>query len=80
MACGVPVVLTDSRGIREFAVNGENCLMVPIRDPKALADAILRVLTDEELATRIAANGLQTASRYSWDDAVDRFEQALSDV
>lgn len=80
MACGAPVVLTDSRGVREFATDGENCLMVPIQDPDSLANAILRVLTDEEVATRIAANGLQTASRYSWDDAVDRFELALSDV
>jgi glycosyltransferase involved in cell wall biosynthesis len=80
MACGAPVVLTDSRGVREFAVNGVNCLMVPIQDPDSLAEAILRVLTDEELATRIAANGLQTALRYSWDDAVDRFERALSSV
>ena len=80
MACGAPVVLTDSRGVREFAANGVNCLMVPIQDPDSLAEAILRVLTDEELATRIAANGLQTASRYSWDEAVDRFERALSDV
>ena len=80
MACGAPVVLTDSRGVREFAVNGVNCLMVPIQDPDSLANAILRILTDEELATRIAANGLQTALRYSWDDAVDRFERALSSV
>lgn len=80
MACGAPVVLTDSRGVREFAVDGENCLMVPIRDPSSLAEAILRVLTDEELAARIAANGLQTAWRYSWDDAVDRFERALGDI
>ena len=80
MACEAPVVLADSRGVREFAVDGENCLMVPIQDPDSLADAILRVLTDEKLAKRIASNGLQTASRYSWDDAVDRFERALSDV
>jgi glycosyltransferase involved in cell wall biosynthesis len=80
MACGAPVVLTDSRGVREFAIDGENCLMVPIQDPDSLTDAILRVLTDNELATRIAANGLQMASRYSWDEAVDRFERALSDV
>jgi len=80
MACGAPVILTDSRGVREFAVDGENCLMVPIQDPDSLADAILRVLTDEKLAKRIASNGLQTASRYSWDDAVDKFEQALSDM
>jgi len=77
MACGAPVVLTDSRGVREFAVDGENCLMVPIRSPDALAKAIVRLLRDKPLAERLAANGPKTAARFSWDAAVNRFERAL---
>jgi glycosyltransferase involved in cell wall biosynthesis len=77
MACGAPVILTDSRGVREFAVDGENCLMVPIRDPDALAKAIVRLLQDKSLAERLAANGPKTAARFSWDAAVHRFERAL---
>jgi glycosyltransferase involved in cell wall biosynthesis len=77
MACGAPVVLTDSGGVREYARHGENCLMVPPRDPPALAEAMIRVLTDPALAERLRRNGPPTAARFTWAGAVDRFEEAL---
>lgn len=80
MACGVPVVLTDSGGVREYARHGENCLMVPARDPAALAEAMYCVLSDPILARRLAANGPPTAALFSWDRAVDRFEAAIADL
>ena len=77
MACAAPVVLTDSGGVREYARHEENCLMVPPRDPVALADAMLRVLTEPDLAERLRRNGPPTAARFTWEQAVDRFERAL---
>lgn len=80
MACGAPVVLTDSGGVREYAHGGENCLMVPPRDAVALAEAMVRVLTDAELAEHLRRNGPLTAARFTWDGAADRFEKALNDL
>jgi glycosyltransferase involved in cell wall biosynthesis len=80
MACAVPVVLTDSGGVHEYARPGENCLMVPARDPSALADAMLRVLTDTDLAKRLRLNGPPTAAQFTWERAVDRFEVAIADL
>jgi glycosyltransferase involved in cell wall biosynthesis len=80
MACCAPVVLTDTRGAREYARPGENCLMVPIRDPGALAGAIIRVLNDDELAERFRRNGPLMAAQFTWDKAVDRLERALDSV
>lgn len=80
MACGTPVVLTDSGGAREYARHGENCLMVPARDPPALAKAMQRVLGDATLARRLAVNGPPTAAQFTWDRAVDRFEAAIADL
>jgi glycosyltransferase involved in cell wall biosynthesis len=54
-AAGVPVVATPVGGIRETVVDGETGLLVPPRDPEALAKAIGRLLEDTELATRLAA-------------------------
>lgn len=79
MACGAPAILTDSRGVREFAQNGENCLMVPPRQPEILASAIRRVLTDADLANQFRRNGPLTAARFGWDEAVDRFEAAIQE-
>lgn len=77
MACGAPVVLTQSRGVSEYARPGENCLMVPPRDPPALANAIQQVLRNAVLARRLSEAGPPTAQGFHWDDCVDRFEAAL---
>lgn len=77
MACGAPVVLSDSGGVREYARSGENCLMVNTHDPQDLAKAMLRVLTDSTLADHLRRNGPPTAACFTWDSAVDRFEHAL---
>lgn len=80
MGCGAPVVLTDSGGVREYAQHEVNCLMVPTRDPQALAQAMLRVLNDAALEKRLRTNGPLTAVGFTWDSAVDRFERALLDL
>ncbi|WP_322815500.1 glycosyltransferase family 4 protein [Chloroflexus sp.] len=57
MAAGVPVVSTDIPVINELIRDGEDGLLVPYNDTAALANAILRLLDDETLRTRIIAGG-----------------------
>jgi glycosyltransferase involved in cell wall biosynthesis len=54
-AAGVPVVATPVGGIRETVVDGETGLLVPTRDPAALAAAIRRLLEDRGAAEAMAA-------------------------
>jgi glycosyltransferase involved in cell wall biosynthesis len=54
-AAGVPVVATPVGGIRETVVDGETGLLVPTRDPPALAAAIRRLLEDRPAAKAMAA-------------------------
>ncbi len=79
-ACGLAVVVTDSGGIREFLRDGLNALIVPPRDPKALAGALERLMVDEKLRVRLVAKGLETCTAFTWDRAVDRFEAVVSAV
>jgi colanic acid/amylovoran biosynthesis glycosyltransferase len=53
MAAGVPVISTSTTGIPELVVDGETGLLVPPRDVVSLADAIERLLNDDELADRL---------------------------
>ena len=78
MACGAPVVLTDSGGAREYARHQHNCLLVPPRVPQALAAAMVQVLTDSALAERLRRQGPITAGRFTWDRAIDLLESALT--
>jgi glycosyltransferase involved in cell wall biosynthesis len=77
MACGAPVVMTDSRGVRDYGRDGENCLMVPIQNPQKLADAISRILTEPELANRLRKNAPPSIEGHNWIEVTDRFEQGL---
>lgn len=78
MASGTPVVLTDSGGVRDYAQNEVNCLLVPPKSPEKLAEAVIRLLNDSRLAEKFSRAGLETVKTFSWEKATDRFEQALS--
>jgi glycosyltransferase involved in cell wall biosynthesis len=71
MAIGVPVVTTAVNGLADLVVDGETGLLVPERDPIALARAIERLLGDPALATRLAAQGRQAVeARHSVQSSV----------
>jgi glycosyltransferase involved in cell wall biosynthesis len=54
---GCPVVSTRSQGPRELIEDGENGLLTPIDDARALAEAINRMLREPDLAATLADNG-----------------------
>ncbi len=56
-ACGRPIVTTDTPGCREVVRHGENGLLVPPRNPRALADAIRSLVRDSELRKRMGMKG-----------------------
>jgi glycosyltransferase involved in cell wall biosynthesis len=60
LACGTPLVTADTPATRELLVDGQSALLVPPGDPEALADALRRLHTDEELARRIGVGGRVT--------------------
>jgi len=65
LAAGTPLVASDIGGLRDIVVHEESGLLVPPRDPEALADALQRLLLDRTLAARLAANGRARARRFS---------------
>ena len=63
MAVGLPVVTTAVNGLAEAVVHERTGLIVPQRDPSALADAIERLRSDPILAARLAAGGRRHVER-----------------
>jgi glycosyltransferase involved in cell wall biosynthesis len=59
MAAGKPVVATAAGGVPDIIDDGVNGLLVPLCDSTAMAGAILTLLTDGELARRVAEAGLR---------------------
>lgn len=77
MACGTPVVVSDSGGVRDFAEDGENCVVVPARNPEALAEGIVRLLGDRELRARLGEAGVAAASAYTLERMVSCAERVF---
>jgi glycosyltransferase involved in cell wall biosynthesis len=67
-AAGVPVVSTDVGGIPYIARDRETALLVPPRDPRAMAEAAGEILDDPRLAGRLIEQGLREARRYAWSE------------
>jgi glycosyltransferase involved in cell wall biosynthesis len=80
MACGTPVVMTDNKGSRDYAVNGFNALISQPGDVKSLVDNLLKVLQDDKLRDKLIENGLETAKKFTWEKTVENFEKALKEI
>ena len=57
-AAGLPVVVTSVGGLPEAVENERSGLVVPPKDPRALAAAIVRLLKDEAFRSRLASDEL----------------------
>jgi len=73
MSCGMAVVATTAGGTPEAIDDGETGLLVPPRDPGALAAALRRLADDDGLRLRLGQRAAQVArQRFEFDDYVDR--------
>lgn len=70
MSMRLAVIATRVGGIPEIVRDGENGLLVPVRDPAALADAIGEALADRALARRLAEAGRRTVEEAFSADAM----------
>jgi D-inositol-3-phosphate glycosyltransferase len=67
MACGIPVVATAIGGLTDTVVPGRTGLLVPPRDPAALADAVASLLADPILRAAFGRAGRRRALHwYDW--------------
>ncbi len=77
MATGLPAVGTATCGMKDVIADGANGLLVPVRDPAALAAAVGRLLDDAVLRERLGRQAhADVAANYTWD----RVARPLHDV
>jgi glycosyltransferase involved in cell wall biosynthesis len=79
LAVGTPLITADTPAAREMLAHGRDCLLVE-RTPESLADAIVSLRDDPELAERIASGGRATFEREAseavlgirWREVIER--------
>jgi glycogen(starch) synthase len=68
MASGCPCIVADTGGLREVVPHEEAGLRFRARDPEALAEVAIRVLSDPELEARLIAEAKEHVLRFDWAD------------
>lgn len=72
-ALGVPVIGTDVGGIPDVIEHEKTGLLVPPSDAKALAEALVRVLTEPGLGDRLAAGAKERLAKFDWDKIAEDY-------
>ena len=80
LAVGTPVISTDAGGVTEIVRDEWNGLLVPIRDPDALSDAIRRYLDNPGLQERLRAEAVASVAQFDPETAYGALERVLADV
>jgi glycosyltransferase involved in cell wall biosynthesis len=78
MATGLCVVSTRVGGIPYLIDHETNGLLVPPRDPRAMAAAVLRVLDEPGLAERLSRGARRKAERFDWSPIVLQWRSLLA--
>jgi len=80
MAAGTPVVAYDLEGYREYARDGQNCLLAPRYDFGQLLNRAARILSDPPTANRISRSGIETARQFDWEKTAEKVRNVYSSI
>jgi len=75
MSAGAPIVASDIHGYKGVVRRGREGLLVPPRNPKAVAESISRLLGDPTLAESMSAAGRARADEFSWPRITEKVEE-----
>jgi len=79
-ACGTVAVATDADGLRDSVRDGETGLLFPYGDHEALADRLVRILTDNGLRERLTGKALEWARSFTWDEAARKTMEIVDSI
>jgi phosphatidylinositol alpha-mannosyltransferase len=74
MAAGRAIVASDIHGYRSVVRRGEQGLLVPPNDPRALAEALRKLLLDDDERRRMGESGRVRARQFSWENVTAKVE------
>jgi len=80
MACGVPVVSSDTGGLPEVNIHGKSGLLSPVGDTLGMADNAHLILADEASLQRYRNGALEQARSFDLHRVLPRYEQLYEEV
>lgn len=80
MATGLPVVTTNVGGMPYLIEHEQTGMLVPSNDPKAMGNAVIRLLAEPSLASKVSQNARAKAETFGWDNVRPEWENLLLEV
>lgn len=84
LASGIPIVSTNVGGVPFVVISEQTALLVPAKSPEEMAKAILRLMDDSALSTKLIDNGLAEVQKYTWQQVwpvlADVYGKALNNA
>ncbi|HCE56698.1 MAG TPA: group 1 glycosyl transferase [Prolixibacteraceae bacterium] len=78
MACGVPVITSNTSSMPEIA--GNAALIVDPYNSGEIKNAIVRLVTDQELRAELKIRGMQQAAKFSWENMAKQYLSLYNEV
>ncbi|RLI65768.1 MAG: hypothetical protein DRO67_02215 [Candidatus Asgardarchaeum californiense] len=75
MAAGLPIVATKVGSVPDIIVNKKNGILVPPANPRKLADAVVSLLSNKNLAKKLGKQARKDAEKYKVNKVVDIYEK-----
>lgn len=77
MACGLCVVSTNVGGIPYLLKDKEDGLLVPKGDSDKMAEAVINLLSDQELSSKISLLSRKKCENFDWDKVLEKWEEII---
>lgn len=79
-ACGVPAIGTKVGGIPDVIQDGENGLLILPKNSEAISEAIIKLLSDKNLAKKLSARALETVKKYDWNNIISQIDRLYEEA
>lgn len=80
MAAGVPIVATNVDGIKEVVIDGVSGILVPPKNPEAIASAVTKIIESPHLASSLVNEGLQRSKLFDIKEHVTKIDNFYTNL
>ena len=78
MACGLPIVTTETGGTGELIE--DNGIIVPMEDSYAIAQAVLKIAADPDLMRAMGEKSRRTAEEFGWHEQAMKYVEIYKKI
>lgn len=80
LACGLPIVVTDTEKKKEFIVDGKNGFMVKMKNPDDIAEKLEKIILDENLAKNMENENKILTKKISWNSVSKEYLEVYKET